>query len=156
MALRECTSAPDAGNDQHEPVARPWLWAPRIRRLSQRDQRLGQLLATMLEVAVRGLPSMFLPRERSFAFTVRRQVSGEVRPEGESLRYSAIVTLGAALLPESYQRPIFGGAARSLPLGMSIWPEGNFARFWKPIRQTRRRIVVWAKSTGGRARWMMP
>jgi hypothetical protein len=64
----------------------------------------------MLEVAVRGLPSMFLPRERSFAFTARRQVSGEVRPEGESLRYSAIVTLGAALLPESYQRPIFGGA----------------------------------------------
>jgi hypothetical protein len=53
---------------------------------------------------------MFLPREHSFAFTVRRRVSGEVRLEGESLRYSAIVTLGAALLPESCQRSIFGGA----------------------------------------------
>jgi hypothetical protein len=67
------------------------------------------LLTRLVRVSLEGLEQMFLPETRSFAFTVRRDARGAAVPEGQSVRYGAIVVLGARWLDDPLQRRVFGG-----------------------------------------------
>lgn len=70
-------------------------------------------LDRLFRVAVDGLPRMYLPAEEIFCFTraFTRDAAGDLQSEtrGISLRYSAIVALGAHWLPEADQRRVLGG-----------------------------------------------
>ncbi|WP_066942294.1 hypothetical protein [Microtetraspora fusca] len=69
------------------------------------------LLEDMLELAVRGLPPAYADGEFAFTRRGRRATDGSwsAAPEGRSVRYSAIVALGVATLPEERQRAALAG-----------------------------------------------
>jgi hypothetical protein len=83
--------------------------ADRIELVSTKDSPRRQLINQCLKIALDGLPLMYRKEIGQFAFTRQRQEDGGLMPVGESLRYGAITILGAALLEEEVQRPIFGG-----------------------------------------------
>jgi hypothetical protein len=64
----------------------------------------------MIDLSRRALPTMFRASQHEFGFTMRGTAQGQnPRLEGVSVRYGAIVLLGATYLEESSQRKIFGG-----------------------------------------------
>jgi len=66
----------------------------------------------LVPVALRGLAASGLTPDGEMPFTLRGAPGPdgpEVRPEGHSLRYSAIVALGLARQPEDIQRDVLGG-----------------------------------------------
>jgi hypothetical protein len=81
----------------------------RLDRTCAGDPELRALVERLLDVSKRGLVQMFDKEKARFVHCVRRHSDGRVLPEGENLRYSAIVVLGARWLPEAEQREIFGG-----------------------------------------------
>ncbi|MDM8007797.1 MAG: hypothetical protein QUV05_16780 [Phycisphaerae bacterium] len=81
----------------------------RASRVSGGDAEVDALLTRLLTIAQTGLPKMFRQNMHAFAFTRRRCADGNVKLEGTSLRYGAIVSLGAAHLSEDDQRTILGG-----------------------------------------------
>jgi hypothetical protein len=73
------------------------------------DGPLEELIRRLVNVSRRGLGQMYRADRRIFAHTLRRQTGGGTTLEGESVRYSAIVLLGAANLSDREQAEIFGG-----------------------------------------------
>ncbi|MEY9873349.1 hypothetical protein ABH931_002831 [Streptacidiphilus sp. MAP12-33] len=90
------------------------------------DPDLSALLDRLLRLAEAGLPAMYRQDEQTFVFTRAAvgppTVGGEHRLEdrGESVRYAAITVLGARLLPEERQRPIFGGLTAAEYAGVLV------------------------------------
>lgn len=82
------------------------LDGPRLRRLARADPAARELVDGLLGRAVRGLPRMRVPNGEGFVFTLRG--AGAV-PAGTSVRYAAIVALGARLLPADLQREALAG-----------------------------------------------
>ncbi|MBT2209006.1 hypothetical protein [Actinomadura sp. NEAU-AAG7] len=79
---------------------------PRLRRLAETDPAARDVVAELLRRALRGLPRMRTSEDGGFVFTMR---GDPARPAGTSVRYAAIVALGAAFLPEDDQRAALGG-----------------------------------------------
>jgi hypothetical protein len=81
---------------------------PRIKEIAGGDDETGPLLETLVELAVRGLPA-----DRTdagdYVFTRRGTPDGKAEAVGRSLRYAAIVALGAGLLPIETQRAALAG-----------------------------------------------
>ena len=81
-------------------------------------------LDRLMRVAIDGLPRMYLPAEDIFCFTraFTRDEAGDLRAEtrGTSLRYSAIVALGAYWLPEADQRRVLGGRSLDDFIGVLV------------------------------------
>lgn len=81
------------------------------------DPDAGALVSRLLQVAVRGLPTMYRPEAGEFAFT--RAAVGEDRDglatelRGVSTRYGAIVALGAQWLTGTAQREVLSGRSAS-------------------------------------------
>jgi hypothetical protein len=94
-----------------------FLQAPRAMRLANTDPEAAELLERLLDITVPGLPQM-RHGDGSFAFTRRgvRLASGDwrTRVEGTSLRYAAIVALGAQRLPEPMQQEVLGQSVDDL------------------------------------------
>ncbi|GAA4104461.1 hypothetical protein [Nonomuraea soli] len=67
----------------------------------------------MVDMSVRGLTPGYVKGDREFVFTRRgkQQADGSwvAEPEGRSVRYSAIVALGLATVPEARQRAALAG-----------------------------------------------
>ncbi|MEM7164049.1 MAG: hypothetical protein AAF581_01220 [Planctomycetota bacterium] len=86
----------------------------RIRAVA--DPSSQELVQRVLRVAQAGLPQMTLSDPHRFVFTLAEHSAAPpqdgvvLRPHGESLRYAAIVLLGARCIDEDAQRAIFGGA----------------------------------------------
>lgn len=81
----------------------------RITRVAAGDAALDALLGRMVRISIDGLPAMFRPEDQAFAHSRRLAPDGATARVGRSLRYGAIVLLGAHRLDESTQRGIFGG-----------------------------------------------
>jgi hypothetical protein len=79
----------------------------RIAKVCGDDVQVEQVIERMVNLSLRGLPKMFRENAHEFGFTMRGPTPLEL--EGSSLRYGAIVLLGAANLDEQNQREIFGG-----------------------------------------------
>ncbi len=67
------------------------------------------LVPRLLALATRGLPLMYRPEMHSFAFT-RKLSRGALSIRGQSLRYEAIVLLGACRAEETTQRLLLAGS----------------------------------------------
>jgi hypothetical protein len=75
------------------------------------DPGSAALVERLLDVAVRGLARMYRPNTDEFAFTRTVNSAGDdaLGLRGTSMRYAAIVALGAHFLPEAQQRQVLGG-----------------------------------------------
>jgi hypothetical protein len=83
----------------HHPAARAFL---------RDNPSCVELITRLLALATRGLPLMYRPEVRGFAFT-RKWRRGALRLYGQSLRYEAIVLLGAHRADEATQRCLLAG-----------------------------------------------
>ncbi|TDD82367.1 hypothetical protein [Actinomadura rubrisoli] len=80
---------------------------PRLLRLGERDAAARDTIDALIGRAVRGLPGMRAPESGDrFVFTLRDDPPVAA---GTSLRYAAIVALGARFLPADGQREALGG-----------------------------------------------
>ncbi|WP_405143749.1 hypothetical protein OG589_39465 [Sphaerisporangium sp. NBC_01403] len=83
----------------------------RLGALAEIDAPAAALVDRMVDLSVRGLPPGYANGE--FVFTRRGRLGDDGRwtavPEGRSVRYSAIVALGVATLPEDGQRAALAG-----------------------------------------------
>ncbi|MEU3454301.1 hypothetical protein ABZ671_11965 [Micromonospora sp. NPDC006766] len=89
------------------------MTTPRHARLAAADSGAGELVTRLLDVAMRGLPTMYRQDTDEFAFT-RAAVGGSgdgtsTELRGVSTRYAAIVALGALWLTDSAQRTVLSG-----------------------------------------------
>lgn len=83
--------------------------APSIDRMGQAHQAgAGGQVQGLLRIARAGLPIAYDPETAEFAQTTRR-LGPTVRPEGSSLRYTAIAALGLARLDPDEQRRVLAG-----------------------------------------------
>lgn len=82
---------------------------PRVVRAAAGDPAWIRLLTRLVDLSVRGLPAMRAAENHQFAFTRRIQRDGQLAVAGHSLRYAAIVLLGATHLDRARQRVVFGG-----------------------------------------------
>ena len=104
---------------------------------------LEALIWRIVDVARAGLPAMFDPEQRSFIHSLHRVEGAPARLAGRSVRYGAMVALGARWLEESEQREMFGGetaggfAQRLLDKSQEIRDLGDLA------------VVAWAASATG-------
>jgi hypothetical protein len=75
------------------------------------DPGSAALVERLLDVAVRGLARMYRPNTDEFAFTRTVNSAGDdaLGLRGTSMRYAAIVALGAHFLPEAQQHQVLGG-----------------------------------------------
>ena len=75
-------------------------------------QNVRDRVSSLMELAVRGLAEMYQPEGQYFPHTMRgvRSADGpQLRPEGDNLRYAAIVALGLARLPGPSQKHVLAG-----------------------------------------------
>ncbi|GII89097.1 hypothetical protein Ssi03_70870 [Sphaerisporangium siamense] len=83
----------------------------RLGALAEIDASAAELVDHMVDLSIRGLPPGYVNGE--FVFTRRGKLGADGRwtavPEGRSVRYSAIVALGVAPLPEDGQRAALAG-----------------------------------------------
>jgi hypothetical protein len=82
---------------------------PRRIRLDTLDPGDRLFVDRLVDLAIRGLPAMYRSSTREFAFTRAAAPDGAFELRGSSLRYGAIVALGAQFLSETAQRQVFGG-----------------------------------------------
>ncbi len=83
-----------------------------MERFAVLDARTTALTERLLRLAVSGLPRMYREESDEFAFTrAFTGQPGDLTPQlrGTSLRYGAIVALGAHFLPEPEQKTVLGG-----------------------------------------------
>lgn len=80
---------------------------PDVPRDLEADE-LTQLIKRLRSLALQGLPRMYRPDERLFAFSVRR-VRDELVPEGVSHRYTAIALIGLAEESEPVSSSVLRG-----------------------------------------------
>jgi exopolysaccharide biosynthesis WecB/TagA/CpsF family protein len=85
--------------------------APPNRIRSLQDQKNEERKESLIALATHGLSPMLV--EGRFAHTSRANENGLARPEGENLRYDAIVALGCTHLQEAAQKQIFHGMTAS-------------------------------------------
>uniref|UniRef100_UPI001A9544AB hypothetical protein n=1 Tax=Actinomadura roseirufa TaxID=2094049 RepID=UPI001A9544AB len=102
----------------------------RTRRLGEADPAARDVVTDLLGRAARGLPRMRTGVNgalgRGFVFTMRGE---HAVPAGTSVRYAAIVALGARRLPVDAQRAVLGGeSARELVSGLVTRLERTGAR----------------------------
>jgi hypothetical protein len=123
----------------------------RVRRVASEQRSEGQnvqeRLSSLIELAMQGLAVMYQPEGKYFPHTMRgvRSADGpQLRPEGDNLRYAAIVALGLATLPTPSQRQVLAGddasqlarmvAARAIGnpdpgvIALSAWAAAEAAR----------------------------
>ncbi|RGA04141.1 hypothetical protein DI270_015620 [Microbispora triticiradicis] len=83
----------------------------RLDRLRAADPAAADLVDRMVALSIRGLPPGYSDGEFVFTRRGRRGPDGRwtAVPEGRSIRYSAIVALGVAALPEDGQRAALAG-----------------------------------------------
>ncbi len=79
------------------------------RQTIQAERRPAQLVGRVATVAIDGLQQFYLAPRHRVAFTWRRSANGRIERVGESVRYGAIVVLGAGHLDENTQRSLFCG-----------------------------------------------
>ncbi len=116
--------------------------APRVAQISAGAPTLRRLIGRLIAVGLTGLPRMFQQAEDLFCFR-RRRTNGKVVLEGLSLRYSAIVALGAMHLPPEIQRRICGGA-------MAIeYVERLSARIHQTDNLGDTALICWAAAAAG-------
>jgi hypothetical protein len=117
-----------------------------VRRIQQvaDEPSIRSLIDRLVDVAKAGLPAMFDGDRHAFVHSLHRQEGGApLRAAGESVRYGAMVALGARWLDESTQRMIFAGEsaaefmARDLARCEEIQDLGDLA------------LVAWAASAVG-------
>lgn len=73
----------------------------------------SRTVTELVPLALEGLTRMYAPDAQAFPQTVRAvhtPAGVVVRPEGESLRYTAIAALGLATQPEDVQRQVLAGS----------------------------------------------
>ena len=87
-------------------TGQPWTGLPRMRALGDVDPAAQQTVIDLLDRAMRTMPRMRSGPGGPFAFTLRGQGAF---PAGTSVRYAAIVALGALHLPEDQQREVLAG-----------------------------------------------
>jgi len=92
-----------------ETEARGQIRSARIDRIAGSDTRLLSLIRQLVAVSKTGLPGMYRTDRKLFAHTRRRVNDTTVEMQGTSLRYSAIVLLGARWLDQREQRDVLGG-----------------------------------------------
>jgi hypothetical protein len=88
------------------------MTTPRIKVVADGDDATGPLLEGLVDLAVRGLPANRTPSSNGagdYVFTRRGTPGGGAEAVGTSLRYAAIVALGAGALPDETQRAALGG-----------------------------------------------
>ncbi|MFI0356757.1 hypothetical protein [Actinomadura sp. 9N407] len=96
---------------------------PRLRRLGAADAAARGVIEELIGQALRGLPRMRSARDGDdpFVFTMRGEHGGRSAvPAGQSLRYAAIVALGARLLPEDEQRAALAGQTAAELTGLLL------------------------------------
>jgi hypothetical protein len=81
----------------------PWTGLPRMRALGDADPAAQQTVIDLLDRAMRTMPRMRSGPGGPFAFTLRGQGAF---PAGTSVRYAAIVALGAQHLTQDEQREV--------------------------------------------------
>ena len=91
--------------DIREMIVDATTQATKCASLRSRDNTVDRLIA----IATSGLPQMYCEDSQRFVHTCRRSAAGTLQRVGQSVRYGAIVTLGARHLPEDVQRKIFSG-----------------------------------------------
>ncbi len=103
-------SHPESDHQPASPSTTPTTPRPRIDSLGADN---GALVERLLDLAVRGLPAMYRPSTDELAFTRTAATSDpsgtSLQLRGTSLRYAAIVALGAHFLPEPAQRQMLHG-----------------------------------------------
>jgi len=80
------------------------------------DQNMREQVSRLMALAVRALAEMYQPDEQHFPQTMRGVRSSEgpqLRPEGDNLRYAAIVALGLAASPRVSQKYVLAGSEAS-------------------------------------------
>ena len=73
------------------------------------DSRANPQVNCLLGVALTGLQKMYCKETHRFAFTLRKSENDKLCCIGESLRYGAIVAIGARYLSDDLQQQVFGG-----------------------------------------------
>lgn len=91
--------------DIREMIVDATTQATKCASLRSRDNTVDRLIA----IATSGLPQMYCEDSQRFVHTCRRSAAGTLQRVGQSVRYGAIVTLGARHLPKDVQRQLFGG-----------------------------------------------
>jgi hypothetical protein len=83
----------------------------RLRLVAKHDPQSAAALTRLIEIALKALPEMQADGEFVFTLNGMRRPDGtwQTSPTGLSLRYGAIVALGAARLPEPAQREVLAG-----------------------------------------------
>jgi hypothetical protein len=80
-----------------------------ILRIAGGDSGIRNVIETMVRISIKGLPLMYDSKNLQFAHTRRRGADGQIRPEGISPRYGAIVLLGIIPLSQNTQRFVLSG-----------------------------------------------
>lgn len=88
----------------------------RLAALAAADPAAHELAERLLEIAERGLPAMYRPRSREYAHT--RIGTDQVR--GTSLRYAAMVALGARFVAEDRQTAVLSGQTSEQLTGLLV------------------------------------
>jgi hypothetical protein len=99
-----------------EPSGETAVTPHRLQRVASKHPLLGydvhERVAHLMTLAVHGLTGMYQLDGQYFPHTMRgtRSADGpQLRPQGESLRYAAIVALGLAVLPPPTQKCVLAG-----------------------------------------------
>jgi hypothetical protein len=106
--------------------------AMRIARIALGHTEVRSMIERMLKLSEQALPTMFRSDRHEFGFTMKRRDHAK-QLEGSSVRYGAIVLLGAGYLEEELQRQIFGGESafefcgRLIAAGQTITNAGDLA-----------------------------
>lgn len=66
-------------------------------------------ISKVVSIAIAGLPGMYCSNTHEFVHTRRKLKNGRLQCAGNSLRYGAIVVIGARHLPENLQQDLFAG-----------------------------------------------
>ena len=99
-----------------EPTSEAAVTSHRLQRVASKHRLPGydvrERVPHLVTLAVHGLTDMYQPDGQYFPHTMRgaRSVDGpQLRPQGDSLRYAAIVALGLAALPPLIQKRVLAG-----------------------------------------------
>ena len=71
--------------------------------------QIHSLIDQLTTIATEGLQAMFCNDSHQFVFTRKRSAESKLYSAGHSLRYGAIVVIGAHHLPENLQQDLFAG-----------------------------------------------
>ena len=96
------------------------------------------------DLAIRALARMYRPESQTFVFRVRKAGDG-IRPEGESLRYSAMTLIGLISESEDVVERVLGGD-RPADVGARLVMRGNAL---EPVNLGDLAVIYWAAREAG-------